>query len=73
LGGIMIAVYYIHLFIGNNLVGYLGGFLDKMSGAQFWLMHAAIMGVATVLLLLARIFLGRFLVPTKADEAPAAA
>jgi POT family proton-dependent oligopeptide transporter len=71
LGGIMIAVYYIHLFIGNNLVGYLGGFLDKMSGAQFWLMHASIMGVATVLLFLARVFLGRYLVPTKADEAAA--
>jgi POT family proton-dependent oligopeptide transporter len=71
LGGIMIAVYYIHLFIGNNLVGYLGGFLDKMSGVQFWLMHAAIMGVATVLLFLARIFLGRYLAPTRADQATA--
>jgi POT family proton-dependent oligopeptide transporter len=69
LGGIMIAVYYIHLFIGNNLVGYLGGFLDKMSGAQFWLMHSAIMGVAAVLLLLARVFLGHYLAPTKADVA----
>ena len=71
LGGIMIAIYYVHLFIGNNLVGYLGGFLDKMSGVQFWLMHSAIMGVATVLLLLASLFLGRYLAPTKADEAAA--
>jgi POT family proton-dependent oligopeptide transporter len=69
LGGIMIAIYYLHLFIGNNLIGYLGGLLDKMSGFQFWLMHSAIIGVAAVLLFLARIFLGRFLAPTKADVA----
>jgi POT family proton-dependent oligopeptide transporter len=69
LGGIMIAVYYLHLFIGNNLVGYLGGFLDKMSGFQFWLMHSAIMGVSAALLFLARIFLGHFLAPTKDDVA----
>jgi POT family proton-dependent oligopeptide transporter len=69
LGGIMIAVYYLHLFIGNNLVGYLGGFLDKMPETQFWLMHSAIMGVSVVLLFLARLFFGRFLAPTKADVA----
>lgn len=69
LGGILIAIYYLHLFIGNNLIGYLGGLLDKMSGAQFWLMHSAIIGVAAVLLFLARIFFGRFLAPTKAGEA----
>ncbi|MBS0273536.1 MAG: MFS transporter [Proteobacteria bacterium] len=71
LGGIMIAIYYLHLFIGNNLIGYLGGLLDKMSGFQFWLLHSAIIGVAAVLLLLARIFLGHYLAPTKADVAAA--
>jgi len=69
LGGIMIAIYYLHLFIGNNLIGYLGGLLDKMSGAQFWLLHSAIIAAAAVLLFLARIFLGRYLAPTKADVA----
>jgi POT family proton-dependent oligopeptide transporter len=63
LGGTMIAIYYIHLFIGNNLVGYLGGLLDKMGAVQFWLMHAAIMAVSAGLLLLARIFFGRYLAP----------
>jgi POT family proton-dependent oligopeptide transporter len=67
----MIAVYYLHLFIGNNLVGYLGGFLDKMSGVQFWLVHSAIMAAAVVLLFLARLFFGRYLAPTKADAAAA--
>ena len=65
----MIAIYYLHLFIGNNLIGYLGGLLDKMSGVQFWLLHSAIIGVAAILLFLARIFLGHYLAPTKADVA----
>jgi POT family proton-dependent oligopeptide transporter len=69
LGGVMIAIYYLNLFIGNNLIGYLGGLLDKMSGTQFWLLHSAIIGVATVLLFLGRIFLGHYLAPTKADVA----
>ena len=71
LGGTMIAIYYIHLFIGNNLVGYLGGFLDKMSGVQFWVMHSAIMGVSTVLLILARIFFSKALAPSSEDVANA--
>jgi len=73
LGGIMIAIYYLHLFIGNNLIGYLGGLLDKMSGFQFWLLHSAIIAAAAVLLFLARIFLGHYLAPTKADVAAEAA
>ena len=70
LGGIMIAVYYIHLFIGNNLVGYLGGFLDKMPEAQFWIMHTLIMGAAAALLFFARLFFGHYLAPTKEAAAP---
>jgi POT family proton-dependent oligopeptide transporter len=80
LGGIMIAIYYLHLFIGNNLIGYLGGLLDtgtheagKLSGVQFWLLHSTIIGIAAVLLFLARIFLGHYLAPTKADVAADAA
>jgi hypothetical protein len=40
-----------------------------MPEVQFWLMHSAIMGVAVVLLFLARLFFGRYLAPTKADAA----
>src|SRR5262249_10294219 len=39
LGGMMIAVYYVHLFMGNLLTGYLGGLLGTMSDTTFWLMH----------------------------------
>ena len=30
------------LFISNNLIGWIGGFYEKMTPAQFWAMHAAI-------------------------------
>ena len=65
LGGMMIAVYYLHLFLGNTLTGYLGGLLDKMSAVSFWLLHAGLMGVAAAVLLGARIAFGRFLAPEK--------
>lgn len=46
--GTMIGVFYLHLFFSNNLVGWLGGWLDRVSGAQFWLLHAALVGAAAI-------------------------
>ena len=59
----MIAIYYLNMFACNMLVGWLGGFLDKTPGATFWIMHAAIIGVAAVLFFLARTAAGRTLAP----------
>ena len=33
---------FMSLFISNNLIGWIGGFYEKMTPAQFWAMHAAI-------------------------------
>jgi POT family proton-dependent oligopeptide transporter len=33
---------FMSLFVANNLVGWIGGFYEKMSPALFWAMHAAI-------------------------------
>ncbi len=33
---------FMSLFIANTLVGWIGGFYEKMIPAQFWAMHAAI-------------------------------
>jgi len=60
----MIGVYYLHLFMGNNLVGWLGGLLERMPGTQFWLLHAALVGGAAGLMLLAWRVFGRLLAPT---------
>jgi len=71
LGGMMIAVYYIHLFMGNLLVGYVGGLLGTMPDTQFWLLHVALMAISAVILLLARTFFGGLLAPSYANPAAA--
>ena len=48
--GTMIGVYYLHLFLSNNLVGWLGGLLERLSGTRFWLLHAAFVGAATAIM-----------------------
>jgi POT family proton-dependent oligopeptide transporter len=63
LGGMMIGVFYMHLFLGNMLVGWLGGLLERMPGTQFWLLHAAIVGGAALILLAIRGVAGRVLAP----------
>lgn len=64
--GTIMGVYYLHLFAANNLVGWLGGFLEKMSGVQFWLLHAGLVGAACVVMLLAARTAGRLLNPGRA-------
>jgi len=64
IAGTMIGVYYLHLFMGNNLVGRLGGLLEHMTGAQFWLLHATLVGGATVAMLVAWRLFAHLLAPT---------
>jgi proton-dependent oligopeptide transporter, POT family len=71
LGGTMIAVYYIHLFMGNILVGYVGGLLGTMPDTRFWLLHVGLMAASAVVLFAASVLFGRLLSPKA--ERPAAA
>ena len=64
LGGTMIAVYYVHLFMGNLLVGYVGGLLGTMPDTRFWLLHVALMAGSAVVLLVARALFGKLLAPS---------
>jgi POT family proton-dependent oligopeptide transporter len=57
----IVGVYYLHLFAGNLAVGYLGGFLEKMPAASFWLMHAALVGGAGVVVFVVRLVFGGLL------------
>jgi proton-dependent oligopeptide transporter, POT family len=61
--GTIMGVYYLHLFMCNNLVGWLGGLLERMSGVQFWLLHAGLVGGAGLVMLLAARTAGRLLDP----------
>ena len=72
LEGLVIGIYYLHLFIGNTFVGWLAGFLETMPGRDFWGLHALLVAAAGVLLLAVRMMFGRLLLPEDAKAAPAA-
>jgi len=61
--GTIMGVYFLHLFMCNNLVGWLGGFLERLSGVQFWLLHAGLVGGAGAVMLIASRTAGRLLNP----------
>jgi POT family proton-dependent oligopeptide transporter len=70
LEGLMLGVYYLHLFMGNTFVGWLAGFLETMRGTEFWGMHAVLVASAGVLLLLCRFLFGRLLTQEDAARGP---
>jgi len=71
LAGLVIGMYYLHLFVGNTFVGWLAGFLETMPGPEFWGLHAVLVGSAGVLLLACRLLFGRLLAPDGATPQPA--
>jgi len=74
LGGTMIAVYYLHLFIGNTfIVGPLGGMLGTMPDTTFWLIHVGLMAASAVILLFVRLAFAHLVAPTRADIGSAGA
>ena len=71
--GLVVGIYYLHLFAGNYFTGWVAGWLDIMPAATFWLLHVAFMAASAVLLLLARGLWGSILAPAYTDaEAEAA-
>jgi proton-dependent oligopeptide transporter, POT family len=63
IGGMVTSMYYVLLFFTNMLVGWLGGFLERVSGAEFWLLHAAVVFSAALVLLTVRSSAGRLFAP----------
>jgi POT family proton-dependent oligopeptide transporter len=63
LSATIIGIYYLAFFAANNLVGTIGGLLEKMSATHFWLLHSALCGIAGVIFLLAGHFFGYLLAP----------
>ncbi|MDZ4375921.1 MAG: peptide MFS transporter [Phenylobacterium sp.] len=74
IGGTIIGVYYLHLVAGNQVVGILGTYLDRMAASQFWLIHTGIAAGAAVVLLVVGRFFAAWLSPenTARPEASAA-
>ncbi|HVU16633.1 MAG TPA: peptide MFS transporter [Candidatus Didemnitutus sp.] len=68
LSATIIGIFYLHLFAANNIVGWLGGLLERMSAENFWYLHAAFCGAAGVIFLVAGKLFGHLLAPTAADQ-----
>jgi POT family proton-dependent oligopeptide transporter len=47
----MMGAVFLTLFVGNLIIGWLGGFYERMSPTEFWAIHAAIAAVGGVLAL----------------------
>lgn len=71
--GAIIGIYYLHLFAGNVLTGWLAGQLEKMSGTSFWLLHAALMAGCAGILLAIRNSAGKSLAPAYEHPTPVVA
>ncbi|MFG6485641.1 peptide MFS transporter [Roseateles sp. BYS78W] len=71
LQGVMIGIYYLHLFFGNSFVGWLAGLLDVLPGSQFWGLHAVLVAAAGVGLLVVKLLFGQLLAPEETPPAPA--
>jgi proton-dependent oligopeptide transporter, POT family len=69
LAATMMGVFYLQFFGASNLAGYLGGYVEKMPGSQFWGLHAALVGFAGIVVLVVRQFFGHML--HARDEVPA--
>jgi proton-dependent oligopeptide transporter, POT family len=63
LSATIIGIYYLAFFAANNLVGWIGGFLEKMAATEFWLLHAALAGIAGITFFLAGRIFGHLLAP----------
>jgi POT family proton-dependent oligopeptide transporter len=61
MAGFIVGLYYLHLWAGNTLVGMLGGLLERMPAAQFWLLHAGLVAAAGVVFLVVRLVFGDLL------------
>jgi POT family proton-dependent oligopeptide transporter len=66
INAMMIGVYYLSIFAGSTISGRLGGLYERLSAAQFWLIHAASVAAGGLLILLFASRLRRELTPCPA-------
>ncbi|NWE52778.1 peptide MFS transporter [Brevundimonas sp. P7753] len=49
-GATIVGIFYLHLFVANNLVGWAGTRFETMAADRFWMAHAVVAGVSAVIL-----------------------
>ena len=59
----MMGIVFMSLFVGNNLIGRIGGHYERMGPLRFWMLHVAIGAAGGVLVVLFGRRLGRMLQP----------
>ena len=60
----VIGLYYLAFFLGNAMVGKIGGWFEQMPTTSFWLMHAGFAAAAGAVFLLFKLLLaGRLMRP----------
>lgn len=57
----VIGLYYLVFFIGNSLVGWIGGFYETMPTTTFWLLHAGLAAGSGTVFIAFKAFVGRHL------------
>jgi POT family proton-dependent oligopeptide transporter len=67
IAGLVIGIYYLHLWAGNILVGYLGTLYEKMAPVQFWMLHLAMVGGAGVAFVVIKVLFGGLLIGAPAE------
>jgi POT family proton-dependent oligopeptide transporter len=67
IAGLVIGIYYLHLWAGNILVGYLGTLYETMTPVQFWMVHVALVGGAGVAFVVIKLLFGRLLAGAPAE------
>ncbi|HUE41858.1 MAG TPA: peptide MFS transporter [Chthoniobacterales bacterium] len=68
LSGTIIGIYYVAFFAANLSVGWIGGFLERMPAAHFWLLHAALAGTAGIIFFLGGKLFGHLLAPSDNEQ-----
>jgi len=57
----VIGLYYIAFFIGNSLVGWIGGWYETMPTTTFWLMHAGFAAVSGAVFVLFKLLASKIM------------
>jgi POT family proton-dependent oligopeptide transporter len=72
LNSTLMGLAFMSLFLSNTLIGWIGGFYEKMTPSQFWAMHATIAAAGGVIVLLLGRRLSRTLHPAQraGDSSP---
>ncbi len=59
--GLVVGIYFLHLWASFSVAGWLAGFMDTWSNRDFWAIHAVMVVAGAVLLLAVRAVFGRML------------